>query len=99
MEALGYAWSALTTTPAIFAAMGGVIWGILGGALPGISPSIAMALLLPFTGGDNDELGADKGEQPEGGALGGTAYYLSKAACLTRVSSNVENIVANHDGP
>ncbi len=49
MEALGYAWSALTTTPAVFAAMGGVIWGILGGALPGISPSIAMALLLPFT--------------------------------------------------
>jgi putative tricarboxylic transport membrane protein len=49
MEALGYAWSALTTTPAVFAAIGGVIWGILGGALPGISPSITMALLLPFT--------------------------------------------------
>lgn len=49
MEGLSYAWSALTTTPAAFAAMGGVIWGILGGALPGISPSIAMALLLPFT--------------------------------------------------
>lgn len=49
MEGLGYAWTALTTTPAVFAAMGGVIWGILGGALPGISPSIAMALLLPFT--------------------------------------------------
>ena len=49
MEAIGYAWSALTTTPAVFAAMGGVVWGILGGALPGISPSIAMALLLPFT--------------------------------------------------
>ena len=49
MEAIGFAWSALTTTPAVFAAMGGVVWGILGGALPGISPSIAMALLLPFT--------------------------------------------------
>ena len=49
MEAFGYAWNALTTTPAVFAAMGGVVWGILGGALPGISPSIAMALLLPFT--------------------------------------------------
>lgn len=49
MEGLGYAWQALTTTPAVFAAMGGVVWGILGGALPGISPSIAMALLLPFT--------------------------------------------------
>lgn len=49
MEGIGYAWTALTTTPAVFAAMGGVVWGILGGALPGISPSIAMALLLPFT--------------------------------------------------
>lgn len=49
MEAFSYAWTALTTTPAVFAAMGGVVWGILGGALPGISPSIAMALLLPFT--------------------------------------------------
>ncbi len=49
MDALGYAWSALTTTPAVFAAVGGVTWGILGGALPGISPSITMALLLPFT--------------------------------------------------
>ena len=49
MEAFGYAWNALTTTPAVFAAMGGVVWGILGGALPGISPSITMALLLPFT--------------------------------------------------
>ncbi|MGF1593723.1 MAG: tripartite tricarboxylate transporter permease [Kiloniellaceae bacterium] len=49
MEGIGYAWQALTTTPAVFAAMGGVVWGILGGALPGISPSIAMALLLPFT--------------------------------------------------
>ncbi|GAB4359521.1 MAG: tripartite tricarboxylate transporter permease [Kiloniellaceae bacterium] len=49
MEGFSYAWQALTTTPAVFAAMGGVVWGILGGALPGISPSIAMALLLPFT--------------------------------------------------
>jgi putative tricarboxylic transport membrane protein len=49
MEGIGYAWTALTTTPAAFAAVAGVIWGILGGALPGISPSIAMALLLPFT--------------------------------------------------
>ena len=49
MDAFSYAWQALTTTPAIFAAMAGVVWGILGGALPGISPSIAMALLLPFT--------------------------------------------------
>lgn len=49
MEGFGYAWQALTTTPAVFAAMGGVVWGILGGALPGISPSITMALLLPFT--------------------------------------------------
>ena len=49
MEAMSYAWSAMTTTPAFFAALGGVAWGMLGGALPGISPSIAMALLLPFT--------------------------------------------------
>ncbi len=49
MEGLSYAWSALTTTPAAFAAVGGVVWGVLGGALPGISPSITMALLLPFT--------------------------------------------------
>ena len=49
MEGLAYGWQALTTTPAIFAAMGGVAWGIIGGALPGISPSITMALLLPFT--------------------------------------------------
>src|SRR3546814_3935572 len=49
MEGLGYAWQALTTTPAIFVAMGGVAWGILVGALPRISPSITMALLLPFT--------------------------------------------------
>lgn len=49
MEGLAFGWQALTTTPAIFAAMAGVAWGILGGALPGISPSITMALLLPFT--------------------------------------------------
>lgn len=49
IEGFGYAWQALTTTPAVFAAMAGVVWGILGGALPGISPSITMALLLPFT--------------------------------------------------
>ncbi|MCP5155104.1 MAG: tripartite tricarboxylate transporter permease [Ectothiorhodospiraceae bacterium] len=49
MSGLEHAWHALTTTPAVFAAFGGVMWGILGGALPGISPSIAMALLLPFT--------------------------------------------------
>ncbi|HSA80552.1 MAG TPA: tripartite tricarboxylate transporter permease, partial [Geminicoccaceae bacterium] len=51
MEMFAHAWSALTTTPAAFAAMGGVVWGIIGGALPGISPSITMALLLPFTYG------------------------------------------------
>lgn len=51
MEAFGHAWAALSTTPAPFAAVGGVVWGIVGGALPGISPSIAMALLLPFTYG------------------------------------------------
>ena len=49
MDGLSYAWTALTTTPAIFAAFAGVAWGMLGGALPGISPSITMALLLPFT--------------------------------------------------
>ncbi len=49
MEGLAYGWQALTTTPAVFAAMAGVAWGIIGGALPGISPSITMALLLPFT--------------------------------------------------
>lgn len=49
MEALHHAWTALTTTPTAFAAVGGVAWGILGGALPGISPSIAIALLLPLT--------------------------------------------------
>jgi putative tricarboxylic transport membrane protein len=51
MEMIAHAWSALTTTPAAFAATGGVGWGIIGGALPGISPSITMALLLPFTYG------------------------------------------------
>ena len=51
MEMFTHAWLALTTTPAAFAAMGGVVWGIIGGALPGISPSITMALLLPFTYG------------------------------------------------
>lgn len=49
MSGFDYAWQTLTTTPAAFAAMGGVVWGIIGGALPGISPSITMALLLPFT--------------------------------------------------
>ena len=51
MNGFDYAWAALTTTPAAFAAVGGVIWGMVGGALPGISASIAMALLLPFTYG------------------------------------------------
>lgn len=51
MEMLLSASKTLFTTPAIFAAIGGVMWGIVGGALPGISPSIAMALLLPFTYG------------------------------------------------
>lgn len=51
MNGFSFAIQALTTTPAIPAAVGGVLWGILGGALPGISPSIAMALLLPFTFG------------------------------------------------
>lgn len=49
MDGFAHAWTALTTTPAVFSAVGGVIWGILGGALPGISPSIAIALLIPFT--------------------------------------------------
>ncbi|HEX2552316.1 MAG TPA: tripartite tricarboxylate transporter permease [Microvirga sp.] len=39
----------VTTTPLVFVAIGGLIWGILGGALPGISASITMALVLPFT--------------------------------------------------
>ena len=51
MTALSSALHTLVTTPALFAALGGVFWGIIGGALPGISPSIAMALLLPFTYG------------------------------------------------
>ncbi|WP_313054789.1 tripartite tricarboxylate transporter permease [Pseudomonas lopnurensis] len=51
MEILAVIITILTTTPAIFAAIGGVAWGVVGGALPGISPSIAMALLLPFTYG------------------------------------------------
>jgi putative tricarboxylic transport membrane protein len=51
MSGLAFAIEALTTTPALLAAVGGVVWGIFGGALPGISPSIAMALLLPFTFG------------------------------------------------
>ena len=51
MEMFAHAWTGLTTTPAAFAAIGGVVWGIIGGALPGISPSITMALLLPFTYG------------------------------------------------
>jgi putative tricarboxylic transport membrane protein len=51
MDEIAIAWKALTTTWAVPAAVGGVVWGIFGGALPGISPSIAMALLLPFTYG------------------------------------------------
>lgn len=51
MDGISTAWTMLTTTPAVFAAIGGVAWGIIGGALPGISPSIALALLLPFTYG------------------------------------------------
>ncbi|NBE07178.1 tripartite tricarboxylate transporter permease [Paragemmobacter ruber] len=51
MDGISTAFNVLTTTPAIFAAIGGVAWGIIGGALPGISPSIALALLLPFTYG------------------------------------------------
>lgn len=51
MDGIATAFQTLTTTPAIFAAIGGVAWGIIGGALPGISPSIALALLLPFTYG------------------------------------------------
>ena len=51
MDEVAIAWKALTTTWAVPAAVGGVVWGIFGGALPGISPSIAMALLLPFTFG------------------------------------------------
>lgn len=51
MDGISTAWNIMTTTPAAFAAIGGVAWGIIGGALPGISPSIALALLLPFTYG------------------------------------------------
>lgn len=51
MDGFAIAFQVLTTSPALFAAMGGVAWGIVGGALPGISPSITMALLLPFTYG------------------------------------------------
>jgi putative tricarboxylic transport membrane protein len=51
MDSLLLAFTLLTTTPLIFAAVGGVSWGILGGALPGISPSITMALVLPLTYG------------------------------------------------
>jgi len=51
VDEIAIAWKALTTTWAVPAAVGGVVWGIFGGALPGISPSIAMALLLPFTYG------------------------------------------------
>src|ERR1700754_3317343 len=39
----------LVTTPLIFAALGGLIWGVLGSSMPGMSASITMALLLPFT--------------------------------------------------
>ncbi len=39
----------VTTTPLVFVAIGGLVWGIFGGALPGISASITMALVLPFT--------------------------------------------------
>lgn len=51
MDGFNTALNTLFTTPAAFAAIGGVAWGIIGGALPGISPSIALALLLPFTYG------------------------------------------------
>ena len=51
MTGFDYAWTALTTTPAAFAAIAGVLWGMIGGSLPGISASIAQALLLPFTYG------------------------------------------------
>jgi putative tricarboxylic transport membrane protein len=39
----------LVSTPLVFVAIGGLVWGILGGAMPGLSASITMALLLPFT--------------------------------------------------
>lgn len=49
MDLFTIAYTTVFTTPAIFAALGGVTWGMIGGALPGISASIAMAMLLPFT--------------------------------------------------
>ena len=39
----------MVTTPLVFAAVGGLIWGVLGSSMPGMSASITMALLLPFT--------------------------------------------------
>ena len=39
----------LVTTPLVFAAIGGLVWGVLGSSMPGMSASITMALLLPFT--------------------------------------------------
>jgi putative tricarboxylic transport membrane protein len=39
----------LVTTPLVFAAVGGLVWGVLGSSMPGMSASITMALLLPFT--------------------------------------------------
>lgn len=39
----------MVTTPLVFAAIGGLIWGVLGSSMPGMSASITMALLLPFT--------------------------------------------------
>ncbi len=49
MEQLAQAFTMLVTTPIVFFAFAGLIWGIIGGALPGISASITMALILPFT--------------------------------------------------
>jgi putative tricarboxylic transport membrane protein len=51
MEDLARASSLLVSTPLVFAALGGLVWGMVGGALPGISASITMALILPFTYG------------------------------------------------
>ncbi|HEY4164135.1 MAG TPA: tripartite tricarboxylate transporter permease [Dongiaceae bacterium] len=51
MDALGYAWDAVTHGSTLLAAVIGITWGIVGGSLPGISASIAIALLLPFTYG------------------------------------------------
>ena len=39
----------MVTTPLVFAAIGGLIWGVVGSSMPGMSASITMALLLPFT--------------------------------------------------